>query len=259
VLYGGALAIYWWLLYTNERKLGILATALMAAGVATHYFALLERSQILHGVPYQDLAGSMSLFAWLLGLTYLSLELIHSQRSVGALLLPFVLVFFLVSATLQGRTAPAPARGPLFALHVTINALAYSAFAISFVLSSIYLIQNRVLRQRQPNSIFWRFPPLETLERMSRSAVWVGVCASVVGTSLGFYWSHVLQGHAFTTDAKEIVALLILAAYAAYLWLGRTTAWRGSRAAGLCAVNFLLVVFSFTIVNLYLTKFHRYF
>lgn len=259
MLYGASLGLYWWLLYTNERKLGILATALLAGSVASHYFALLARSVALHAVPYQDLAGSMSLFAWLLALTYLALELIHRQRSIGALLLPFVFVFFLVSGSMQGSSSAAPARGPLFALHVTANALAYSAFAISFILSAIYLIQNRVLRQRQPNSIFWRFPPLETLERVSRSAVWVGVCASLFGTALGFYWSRVLQGRAVTADAKEVVSVLILAAYAAYLWLGRTTAWRGARAAALCTASFVLVVFSFTVVNLYLSRFHRYF
>ena len=87
----------------------------------------------------------------------------------------------------------------------------------------------------------------------------VGTGALLLGTALGFYWSHQLQGHAWNADAKEILAILILAAYGAYLWLGRTTAWRGARAAGLCVANFLLVLFSYTIVNLYLTRYHRYF
>ena len=71
---------------------------------------------------------------------------------------------------LAPRTAPTPppARGPLFALHVTLNTLAYAAFALSFALSLIYLIQNRVLRARRPGLVFWRFPALDVLERMSR-------------------------------------------------------------------------------------------
>ncbi len=236
-----------------------MATLLLSTGLLTHYFALLGRSQALHSVPYQDLAGSMSLFAWLLALTYLGLEALHRQRSVGALLLPFVVAFFLASGLMTASPNPAPARGSLFALHVTSNVLAYAAFAISFVLSSIYLIQNRVLRQRHPGSVFWRFPPLETLERVSRSAVWVGTGALCFGTALGFYWSHRLQGRAWTADAKEILAIVILGAYSGYLWLGRTTAWRGARAARWCVSSFVLVLFSYTIVNLFLSKYHRYF
>jgi len=259
VLYLASFAVYGWLLQASQRKIGAAATLLLSAAIATHYAALLQRSHELHAVPYQDLAGSMSLFAWLLALTYLGLEALHRQRSVGPLVLPFVILFFVASGAMPGSSAAAPAHGALFALHVTTNVLAYAAFAISFVLSAIYLLQNRVLRQRQPGSAFWRFPPLETLERVSRSAVWVGTAALLFGTALGFYWSHQLQGRAWNADAKEILAILILAAYGAYLWLGRTTAWRGARAAGLCVANFLLVLFSYTIVNLYLTRYHRYF
>ena len=49
--------------------LGRMATFLLAGGIVMHYFALLERSRWIHTVPYNDLYGSMSLFAWLLGIT----------------------------------------------------------------------------------------------------------------------------------------------------------------------------------------------
>ena len=47
--------------------------------------------------------------------------------------------------------------------------------------------------------------------------------------------------------------------YIAYLLLSRTAGWRGARAARLCALNFVIVLFSYTLVNLYLTRFHRFF
>jgi ABC-type transport system involved in cytochrome c biogenesis permease subunit len=56
-----------------------------------------------------------------------------------------------------------------------------------------------------------------------------------------------------------IVTVAILAVYVAYLALSRQAKWRGSRAALLCALNFLVVLFSYTVVNLYMTHFHRYF
>jgi ABC-type transport system involved in cytochrome c biogenesis permease subunit len=46
--------------------------------------------------------------------------------------------------------------------------------------------------------------------------------------------------------------------YAVYLWLARLSDWRGPRAALVCAFNFLLVIFSYTFVNLYLTRFHKF-
>src|SRR5882724_6957607 len=95
--YLASFGLYIVFLNTGKRLPGIIASLLLAAGLVAHYFALLERSRGLHTVPYHDLYGSMSLFGWLLALTYLGLELYHRQRSVGAFVLPFILVFFLAA------------------------------------------------------------------------------------------------------------------------------------------------------------------
>src|SRR5260370_13593803 len=104
-------------LASGKKLTGRLGTLFLGLGLVAHYFALLERSRGLNTVPYHDLYGSMSLFGWLLALTYLALEFYHRQRSVGAFVLPFILVFFL-SAHLApaDRLSSPPAHGPVFAL-----------------------------------------------------------------------------------------------------------------------------------------------
>ena len=260
-LYVVSLILYASLLYSNHRLLGLGATGSLAAALAVHYVTLYQRAVEVNAVPYHDLYGSMSLFAWLLVATYLGLEGFHRQRSVGPFVIPFAIVFFLVAMWLEPETPTRipDARGPLFALHITLNVLAYAAFGISFVLSTIYLLQNRFLRDRRLGTVFWRFPALEVLERMSRSGVIVGLCALVVGMSLGSVWAKRLHGHYFTGDAKEIASLVILLCYVAYVWLARDARWRGARAAMLCIASFVLVMFSYTIVNLFLSEYHRYF
>jgi HemX protein len=248
-------------LYGNTSWTGWLATVLLALGIAMHYVALLVRSRGTHTVPYDDLYGSMSLFAWLLGVTFLGLELFHGQNAVGAFVTPvlFVWTAVLVIVAPHSVAPPPPARGPLFALHVTLNTLAYSAFALSFILSLIYLAQSRMLKSRRPGLAFWRFPALDVLDTMSRSGVWVGLASLGLGVTFGFVWQHRLNGHFSIGDPKIMITLMIVALYIAYLWLAKTAGWRGARAATLCAVNFVVVLFSYTFVNLYLTTFHRYF
>jgi ABC-type transport system involved in cytochrome c biogenesis permease subunit len=259
VCYAVSLACYLGFLATARRGVGLAATALLITGLGLHYLALVERSRWSHTVPYDDLYGSLSLFAWLLAATYLGLEFFHRQRSVGAFVLPVVLAVFAVSSAGTSTIAtPPPAGGPLLALHITLDVLGYAAFALSFVLSLIYLIQNRLLRNRRPGNIIWRFPALDVLERMSRSSVIVGLLSLVVGIAFGFLWMNRIWGHYWNGDPKEIITLVILAVYAGYLWLGRTTSWRGARASALCVFNFVFVLFSYSIVNLYLSGFHRY-
>jgi ABC-type transport system involved in cytochrome c biogenesis permease subunit len=258
--YAASLAAYVVYLATERRELGTAGTLLLAIGLVCHYLDLMERSRLSHSVPYDDLYGSLSLFAWLLAATYLALQLFHRQRSVGAFILPVVLIVFLVAQA--GHTVPAAApsaRGPLLALHITLNVLGYAAFALSFVLSVIYLVENRLLRNRRLGRMVWRFPALEVLERMSRSSVLVGLVSLVIGMSFGLLWYHRIYGHYWSADLKDLVTLVILAVYAGYLWLGRTNAWRGARASALCVFNFFVVLFSYSIVNLYLSSFHRFF
>src|ERR1700740_2900700 len=227
--YLGSFASYIGYLVAGLNWSGRFGTLLLALGVVAHYFALLERSRGLHTVPYHDLYGSMSLFGWLLALTYLGLELYHRQRSVGAFVLPFVLVFFVAAHLAPAdRLSPTPARGVLFAFHVTLSILAYAAFALSFVLSLMFLIENRLLRNRQVTEMVWRLPPLELLERMSQSSVLIGLLSITIGTILGFVWVDRLTSPIW--DPKYVVTLVVLALYAVFFQLSRTTAWRGAAA-----------------------------
>ncbi|HEY2459469.1 MAG TPA: cytochrome c biogenesis protein CcsA [Candidatus Acidoferrum sp.] len=258
--YGLSCAYYVRFLYTGREITGRIGTVLLVLGLVAHYFALLERSRGMHTVPYHDLYGSMSLFGWLLALTYLVLELYHRQRSVGAFVLPFILVFFLASQLAPpDRLAPAPAHGPSFVFHVTLSILAYAAFGLSFVLSLIFLTEDRLLRNRKFSNMVWRLPPLELLEKMSRSSVLIGLVTIAIGTFLGFIWVDRLTGQYWYYDPKYMVTLLVLFLYIAYMQLARTNSWRGARASLLCVFNFVVVILSFTVVNLYLSHSHRYF
>jgi len=255
-----SLGLYFTFLTSGKEVAGRSATLLLVVGLVAHYFALLVRARELHTVPYHDLYGSMSLFGWLLGLTYLGLEIYHRQRSVGAYALPFILIFFLAaSAAPPDKLAPAPAHGPLFAFHVTLSILAYASFALAFVLSLIFLIQDRLLRAHRMGDFVWRLPPQELLERMSRSSVFIGLVSISIGTALGFVVADRVHSQVWYYDTKYVFTLVVLVLYIVYFRLARTAAWRGARASRLCIFNFALVVLSFTVVNLYFSHSHRYF
>jgi ABC-type uncharacterized transport system permease subunit len=258
--YGLSFSLYVLFLNTGKKLAGLLGSLLLATGLITHYFALLERSPGLHTVPYHDLYGSMSLFGWLLALIYLSLEFYHRQRSVGAFVLPCILAFFLAAHLAPADRLPPPAvHGVVFAFHVTLSILAYAAFALSFVLSLIFLGEERLLRSHNLGNVVWRLPPLELLGQMSRSSVLVGLIAISIGTALGFVSVDRLPGQNSLFDPKYIITLLVLALYALYFQLARTAKWRGARASKLCIFNFAVVFLSFTVVNFYLSHSHRFF
>src|SRR5277367_2208306 len=144
-----SLGCYLQFLYTGRVLTGRLATLLLFLGLAAHYLALLYRARANHTVPYHDLQGSMSLFGWLLAVTYLCLEIYHRQRTVGAFVVPIILAFFLAANVVPDHPSPATLpHGVVFALHVTLSILAYAGFALSCVLSLMFLGEQRLLRIR---------------------------------------------------------------------------------------------------------------
>jgi len=256
-----SMGLYLRFLYSGRDLTGRLATMLMFFGLVAHYLALLMRAKGSHTVPYNDLQGSMLLFGWLLAVTYLCLEIYHRQRTVGAFVLPVILAFFFAAYLMPEHTkAPGATHGVVFALHVTLSILAYAAFALSCVLSLMYLAEERLLRDRKLSDALWRLPPLELLERMSHTSVLVGLITIVVGTSLGFLAvDRRLAEHYSYFDPKYVFTLFVLVLYAIYFRVARTAAWRGARASKLCVFNFFLVVVNFAVVNLYFSQYHRYF
>lgn len=254
--------LYGWDLYRRQPRIGRAATGFLLLSLALHYGALVARSRVLHTVPYHDLWGSMSLLAWLLALIYLGLELRFRDRAVGAFLLFVVLVLQTVTVFLARHpSAPPPAefKGSLFALHVTSNMLAYAAFGLCFILSCLFLLGQGLIRARQWGRLFWRLPPLELLERMSRASVQVGVVALTVGLGTGFLVARRLLGTAWSGDAKEIWSVAVLLLYAVYLVLQSRAGWQGRRASWLAVVAFAIVLFGYTVVNFFLTGYHIFY
>lgn len=255
-----SMGLYWRFLQSGQVLTGRLATVLMFLGLGLHYLALLARAHATHSVPYHDVQGSMSLFGWLLAATYLCIEFYHRQRTVGAFVVPVILIFFLAAYALPDYPSPpVNAHGKVFAFHVTLSILGYAAFALACVLSLMFLGEEWLLRSRKIVDAVWRLPSLELLERMSHTSVLVGLISIAAGTALGFIAVDRQTGQFWYYDPKYVFTLIVLLLYVAYFRLARTAAWRGARASRLCVFNFVLVMISFTVVNLYFSPHHHYF
>jgi ABC-type uncharacterized transport system permease subunit len=235
----------------------LAGAACLAAGLAVHFGDLQLRARALGSVPYRTLEGSVSLFGWMLGIAYLALWIRHRERAMGAFLIPIVVVASAIGMLLPARVTPLTpqTRGALFAFHVTFAILAYAAFTFSFVLSVLYLIQNRQIRRKQTGLLFSRLPALEVIARMNRTAVSIGLAVLVLALVIGVARAQRLWGS--LVDPKIEWALVTLIVYALLLWLDRR-GWRGTRVAALSILGFGVVLFSYTVVNMYFSTAHHF-
>jgi ABC-type uncharacterized transport system permease subunit len=235
----------------------VAETVCLAAGLLCHFADLQVRARMLGSVPYRTLEGSVSLFGWMLAIAYLALQVRHRERAIGPFLIPIVIASTAIGLLLPARVSPATAqtKGALFALHVTFAILAYAAFTFSFVLSLLYLIQNRQIRRGHRGVLFARLPALEVIGRMNRTSVSIGLAVLTFAVGIGLVRANELWST--LADPKIVLAVLTLVVYALLLWLDRR-GWAGPRVAILSIFGFGLVLFSYTVVNLVFHTAHQF-
>jgi ABC-type uncharacterized transport system permease subunit len=262
VAYAFSTILYTTSVFRTAPAIGRAATAFAVLGAVCNFGTLYARSVALHSVPYRDLLGSMKLFGFFLAMLNIVLELRHRDRSLGPFLMPAALVF-LIFAVLQ--TSPihkdAPElKGPVFALHVTLNMLAYAAFAVACALSLLYLVVGRSLKKRALSGPASRLPSLSYLERANRTSLTLGILSLSVGLFLGLFWaSRMWKGEhpQWVLDPKIWFALMTLAFYVFVLVRARRGAGPISTAR-LSIAGFLLVLLSYTAVNVLVSKLHDF-
>ncbi|MCA1609844.1 MAG: inner membrane protein YpjD [Thermoanaerobaculia bacterium] len=233
------------------------ASVLLAAGLALHFADLEITARMLHSVPYQTFGGSLSLFGWMLGVSYLALLFRHRERAIGPFLIPFVILFSAAGLLLPMRAAAPDSemRGSLFAMHVTFGILGYAAFTFSFVLSILYLVQDRQIRRGRTGILFARLPPLEVIGKMNRTSVTIGIAVLAASVLFGLLWAN--RVWATMGDPKIEWAIATLALYGFLLWMERR-GWKGPRVAILSILGYGLVLFSYTIVNMFFSRSHGF-
>jgi ABC-type transport system involved in cytochrome c biogenesis permease subunit len=262
-LYAAASSLYLLNLYRPSAWAGRTATVSAVLGAALNFAALYARALAVGSVPYRDLLGSMKLFGFFLAVLSVVLEFRHRDRALGPVLMPAALFFMLLSLLEAPGGAPRPApnpdlKGSIFALHVTLNMLAYAAFAVSCALSILYLTAGRALKSHTLSGPATRLPTLSYLERANRTSLGLGILALGVGLFLGFFWASRVwtDEHPFwALDPKIFFALGTLFFYLFVLLRARRGAPPVSTAR-LSVAGFVLVLLSYTAVNMFVSRLH---
>jgi ABC-type transport system involved in cytochrome c biogenesis permease subunit len=117
----------------------------------------------------------------------------------------------------------------------------------------MYLLQTRQLHKHKLGLLFSRLPALDVLTRMHRTSVAMGALALAVASCLGMIWAK--QNWGTYWDPKVAFTLLLILVYAFTLVAPRL-GWGGKKIAWTSIAGFVLLMFSYSIVNLFITVGH---
>ncbi len=227
----------------RREQLGWVALLLTQAGFACHTAAVILRGIELRRLPFMTMAEVISLVIWAVILVDLWVERRHRIGPLSAFVLPVVLALGLGLPTgLRSIALEPPVPTGWVVVHVALVLVGLAALVVNFGGALMYLLQERQLKARRPGKIYYRLPPLETLDRLTVATLTLGFPFLTVGLALGVLSARAAWGSVMTFDPLALFSLLMWVIYAAIL-VGRVMGrWRGRRAAYFSIAGFCLML-----------------
>lgn len=232
----------------------------LGIALVAHTGFLIYMGVITQRLPVATVSEAISTFVWLTVITYWTLEKRLKEPSLGAFMLPFVLIFLVVS-NLTYDPNPVIAevlKNVTFELHVMTILLAYGAFAISFLASLLHTLLDREIQKRQLGVFYSRLPSLPFFERISNYAIDIGLVFSAISFVIGYFLAQEVWGNFLLSDPKFIAAFVTWLIYFVHFLGRKFFGWRGQRAATISLAGFLWLLFSFMVISTFFTRVHHF-
>ena len=253
----------------RNRQAGRVASTVLILGVLAHTFVIGMLTMQAGHVPFAGTTPAVSMFVWLLALSYLYVEMATDERAMGVFIVPLLVVLQAIPGFQAGAEANVDPvlMSAWFGVHVSSLLFAYASFALACVIGITYVLLFTEIKAKHLGFFYARLPSLEVLDTMNLRAVAIGWAFLTVGVLVGWIWAS--QARAVDAsephvqamslqDPKIFVALLCWAVYSFELYAGRAIGWRGRRAAWLSAVGFAIVLLNFLPVSYFFTKSHNF-
>ncbi len=268
-LYAAAMLLYF--LYAAIKKpiLSKLAVRVQAAALLVHTAAIVLRGIDMGRLPMANQYEFATAFAWALALVSLVFILKFDFPVLGAFSSPVTLLLAVYAGMMKLNELKTIAengadsiknlmpalRSSWLGIHVSTVIVAYGALGVSFVLSILFLV-----RDRMKENGFWdaHVPKKEKLDTISYRCISLGMMFLTVTIFIGGIWAENAWGSYWTWDPKETWALVTWLIYLVYLHLRIKKGWSGKAAAIFGVVGFVCVLFTYIGVNTLLPGLHSY-
>ena len=255
--YLASMVLYALFFVLKKDKLGKIADIIVAAAFVFHTAALITRGIGAGRLPMTNQYEFATSFAWGICACYLVFLWRYKFRALGVFVTPviFLIIGYAAMQSREVRELMPALRSNWLAIHVSSAIISYGAFGVSFAVSLMFL-----LRQKMSHSSFWQehIPQENRLDLISYRAVSLGFLFLTFVMISGAIWAERAWGSYWSWDPKETWSLITWIIYAIYLHLRISRGWKGKSAALFAVIGFICVIFTYIGVNTFLPGVHSY-
>ena len=225
-----------------------LGRPLLLLGVFAQFAAIGAWCIQTHHTPFASEYGTLAVLSWSIALAYLLVDLRGRLPAVGAIaLLVACGTLFLGSLHAQsGLANGAFLSSQMVSLHVLTILASFALFALAFGCAALYLIQNKLLKQRHVPDGLRRLPSLATLDTLAYHSVAYALPSLTLGLALGIIYIYsgavTVPPARWFSDPHTLVSFAAWGLYVAYLGARLGLGWRGVRLQYILLAGLLLTL-----------------
>lgn len=257
ILYLCAMVLYFVFFAVKKEKAGKIGGYCTAVAFIFHTIALVVRGIGAGRLPLTNQYEFATSFSWGIALFFLIFLWKYKFMALGAFVTPviFLIIGYAAMQSREVRELMPALRSRWLAIHVSSAIISYGAFGVSFAVSLMFL-----LREKMNGSEFWEkhIPDGENLDMISYRAVSFGYLFLTFVMVSGAIWAERAWGSYWSWDPKETWSFVTWIIYSIYLHLRISKGWRGKSAALFAVIGFLCVIFTYIGVNTFLPGIHSY-
>ena len=257
VLYFISMILFFLFFVMKQEKFGKIGRLSLLIGFVLHTAALVVRGIGAKRLPMTNQYEFATCFAWGICLVCLIFVWRYHFEALATFAVPviFVIMGYAAMQSREVRELMPSLRSSWLAFHVSTAIISYGAFGVSFAVSAIFL-----LRERMKDRGFWEshIPDKEKLDLISYRAVALGLLFLTFVIVTGAIWAEKAWGSYWSWDPKETWSLVTWLIYALYLHLRISRNWKGRSAAIFAIIGFICVIFTYIGVNTFLPGIHSY-
>jgi ABC-type uncharacterized transport system permease subunit len=194
--------------------------------------------------PMATVQGGLQTVALCVAGGWLFLRNRERMEAAGTILL--ALVGMLITASLLDPPVriSSATQSPFFLMHLGLIFLGLGAFALSFALSVLFLVQRNRLKAKKLSGI-QTLPSMDTLDRLNFRTQATGFVTLSVGIAMGFFLAIDIESSRGLSGMTFWGTVSVWLWYAVGLQTRLMSGWRGKVAAvfgvvGFCAISLIL-------------------
>ena len=233
ILYSLGLIQTLFVLFRRGQNLFDPARVAFSIGLIFHFVSLVERGVAAGHFPTENVYGTVSLCAYLLGIGYLLIARWYNFPALSVAAFPIVFLLTVIAQTevpLSGW-ADQRVRNAWLVMHVLLILAGFVAMVLATVAAILYLLQERHLKRKQIGGLFSNLPPLGTLDDLTSQAMSAGFVLVTLGFFAAWAWAFIESGTRWLSEPQIHVSLLTWLFYLLMMYLRVVAGWRGRRAA----------------------------